>query len=254
MRTAFLFACLYALAAIANGEPLTLRTSGQEANPVKFDPANKRLPGFSVELMQAMRRADPELGFQGQDQLRPLRRIEADLENGKLDVFIGLVKSPARLSRFAVIQEPPLYIQYTQLAVRKEDPIEVLGFDDVRRLGDKGVIAVPQGSAYAEFLRARGGLRIDDGAISISASLKKLLLGRVRFIYYSGVVLEKYLREEGLNDRVRLLPTLLSAEEVCVMVSKNAQAGTLERVRIALKRLQRDGTLAKLRLKYGVSG
>jgi glutamate/aspartate transport system substrate-binding protein len=251
-RVAWVAMCLLCTLLQAADNPMVVRTSGQEANLVKFDPGNTAAPGLSVEVMQAIERIDPGIRFVGQEVMRPVKRIDAELESGSLDLFFGLVKNDARQAKYTVIDNPALYVQYTQLAVAANDLVDVKSFDDIRALGPDGRIGVPQGSAFVEFLNKQGGLIVDDGAVSVSATLKKLLAGRIRFIYFGGAVLRKYIREDGLENQIRLLPTRFNSEDVCVMVSSKANPQIAPRIKRALNTLRTSGELARIQDKYGV--
>lgn len=244
--------CLALLApgARAQGQPWQIRTTGQEANTLKFDPANLKAPGFSVELMRELQRANPDLRFVGQEVLRPVKRIDLELESGVLDVFFGLVRTDARESRLQVFDT--LYTQAAQLAVRASDPVAVQTLEDIRALGLDGSIGVPKGSAYADMLRAEGGLLLDDGVASVTATLRKLITGRVRFVFFSDALLRKYIQDEGLEQKIRLLPARFSTQEVCLVASRQAPPEMVARLRAALERLRASGELRRLQDKYQV--
>lgn len=234
----------------ARAQALVLRTTGQEANTLKFDPTNTAAPGFSVEVMRWIEKRDPGLRFTGQDVLRPIKRIELELDGGGLEVFFGLVRTPAREARFNLLDV--LYTQSGQLAALATDAVSVQSFDDLRALGDKAVIGVPKGSAYVDTLRAQPGLVVDDGVASVSATLRKLVSGRLRFVFFSGPVLRKYIRDEGLESQVRLLPARLSVQEVCAATARDLDPAKLRRLRAALEQLRSSGELRRLQDKYQV--
>ena len=247
--------CLVCLALLARGaqgqaQPLQIRTTGQEANTLKFDPTNAKAPGFSVELMRELERANPDLRFVGQEVLRPVKRIDLELESGVLDVFFGLVRTDGRESRLQMLDT--LYTQAAQFAVRASDPIAVQTLDDIRALGPAGIVGVPKGSAYADMLRAEGSLLLDDGVASVTATLRKLITGRVRLVFFSDALLRKYIQDEGLEQKIRLLPTRLSTQDVCLAASRQAPAEMVLRLRAALERLRVSGELRRLQDKYQV--
>jgi glutamate/aspartate transport system substrate-binding protein len=239
--------------AVAKGDSIVLRTSGQEANLVKFDPKNASAPGLSAEVITAISRVDPNVSFVGQEVMRPTRRIELELNAGELDVFFGLVRNDLRESQLMVIKNPPLYVQFTQVAAAADDLVDIQSFEDIRKLGAQGVIGVPQGSAFVEFLRSQGGLLVDDSAVSVSLTLKKLLAGRVRFVYFGGAVLKKQIEDDGLTKQIKILPRRFRTEDVCVMLSKSVDPKFVVRIQRNLNLLQRKGELDQLRQKYGVS-
>lgn len=232
-------------------QPLVYKTTGQEANTLKFDPGNASAPGFSVEAMRWIERHHPDIRFAGQELLRPVKRIDLELESGALEVFFGLVRTEAREAKLQVVDV--LYTQSGQLAVLSGDPVSVQSYDDIRALGENAVIGVPKGSAYVETLRAQPGLVVDDGVASVSATLKKLLAGRLRFVFFGGAVLRKYIRDDGLEQQVRLLPTRFAVQEVCLMAARGMDPQKLSRLRAAFDALRRSGELKRLQDKYQVS-
>ncbi len=236
----------------SEAQQLVFRTTGQEANTLKFDPGNAEAPGFSVEAMRWIEQRQPNLRFVGQELLRPVKRIDLELESGALEVFFGLVRNDAREAKFHVLDV--LYTQYGQFAMRSGDRVSVQSLDDVRALGDNSVIGVPKGSAFADFLRAQPGLVVDDGVASVSATLRKLMTGRVRLVFFGGAVLRKYIQDEGLEQQVRLLPTRYLQTEVCVMASRGIEPLKLQRLRDALEQLRSSGELRRLQEKYQVGG
>ncbi|BEV70826.1 MULTISPECIES: ABC transporter substrate-binding protein [unclassified Paludibacterium] len=234
-------------------EKLVLHTSGITDNPIRFDPGNRQQPGFSIELMQALQKRDPDLSFAGQNDLRSIKRIESGLKSGKLDIFFGLVSTPSRQDDFHVITQPVLYVQHIRLAAAKDDHAEVHDLADLSKTVNAGAVAVPQGSIYVEQLKSLGGVEIDDGSESLLNCLKKLLLGRVRFVYYGGEELKRYLHDKHLNGSIKLLPAVLATGAICVVISRKVPQNTRARILAGLQKLQRDGTLDALRDKYGLS-
>ena len=231
-----------------------IRTSGQEENPAKFDARNVARPGFCAELIRALARVDPALRFSGQHVMRPLRRIEAELSTGRMDVFFGLVDAPQRRKQFLGLDTTTLYTEGARFAVRADDPVQILGLEAIRRLGREGKIAVPQGSVYVDFLRRQGGLHVDDGTVSVEVGLWKLILGRVRFVFYGEPALKRYSRMPGFSSRIRLLPVEVGRFNVYAMASPSIDPALLSHLRTALRTLQENGELARLRHTYGLDG
>lgn len=240
-------------AAAAPAGTLLLRTVAQEANTLKFDPRDPEAPGFSVEVVRELERSDPGLRFEGLADYVPTRRIEAALKAHEIDVFFGLIRTPERLQVMNFVDAVPLYTQYGQFAVRRTDLIELTTLDEVRSLGPEGVIGVPQGSAFVDYLKKQGGLTVDDGVVSVVATLRKLLAGRVRLVYFGGAVLANYLADEGLDTQIRILPTRFNTEGVYVVTDKALEPAKAQRLSAALARLQDSGFLTRLRLKYKVN-
>lgn len=243
--------CL-SLAAPLQAAPLILQTVSQEANTLKFDPKSPDEPGVSVEVMREIERIDPEIKFVGLENYYPTRRIELEIEKGGLDVFFGLIKTPARALKMDFLDGGVLYTQYGQLAVNLHDNVVINSFDDIRKLKTDGVIGVPQGSAFVEYLKNQGGILVDDGAVSVTATLQKMMLGRVRFVYFGGAVLNNYIQDEKLGDKVKILPVRFNAEDVYIVTHKSLSPEKQAKLAAAFNQLVKSKFLERIRAKYGV--
>lgn len=228
----------------------TLRTSAQEANILKFDPSSETSPGISMEVIRWLEKHDPQLSFSGLEDMKSITRIVHELSNGSMDVFFGAVNSPER--RKSVVVLDTVYKQQGRVAVRVGDALDIKNLSDLKALGAEDYVGVPQGSAYAQQLINIGGIAVDDGVVSVGSTIKKLVLGRVRAVYFSGQVLVKYIKDEGLEDKIKILPAKFHEEDVCVMVSKSISVEKLARLKKALAALVSTGELDRLRKKYGV--
>ena len=236
----------------ASAGPLVLKTVSQEANTLKFAPGKPDAPGFSIEVIRELSRVDPDLTITGTDTYFSTRRIELALQANEIDVFFGLIKTPDRMWAMDFVESSLFYTQYGQLAVKADDPVQVRTLTDVRALGRDGVIGVPQGSAFVNFLRIQGGLSVDDGAVSVVATLEKLLRGRIRFVYFGGAVLAGYIRDGGLNGKIQILPPRFNTERVYVVTSKALAPDRRKRLEADLSLLENSRVLDRLRAKYQV--
>ena len=192
-------------------QPLGLSTVSQINSPWKYDLDHPERPGFCLEILQAIERLDPNLTFKGLDRETSLRRVEMLLVENQIDVFCGLLKSTSREQRFRFIG-PPIFPLQQRIAVRADDPVDVRSLDDIRRLDPDGVILVARGTKYNEWLRTLPGLRIDDSSGESAVNLRKLPAGRGRFCYHSDFTLRDAIAAEGLDAKVRLLPTVFLVE------------------------------------------
>ncbi|GAB3254204.1 substrate-binding periplasmic protein [Chitinimonas naiadis] len=232
-------------------EPLTLRTASQAGNTVKFDLAHPQEPGICVEIIRALERIDPGLHFVGLNQDRPLPRIELELANGQLDIFFSLIKTPERLKKVRFLDQPALYNAQHQVAVRSDDSVIVNNFADIRALGSAGIVLTTMGSAYAEYLKTQPGLIVDAGANNNADNFRKLVAGRGRFFYQSNVTLVRYIRDEKLADKVRILPAVFRIEPQLVAYSPHLNSEKIDRVAAALTQLTKSGELQRIQRRYG---
>lgn len=249
----YLLLVLMILMSAGRVHAISLRSSAQEGNLLRFNPHDPRMPGFSMELIRLLQQTDPQLHISGQENERSLRRLETDLDSGRIDMVVGMVDSPVRRQRFVVISKPVLYVQHAALAVRKDDSLFRLPEGGVGALGQYGVVAIVQGSVYGAYLSAPGELPVDDGAIAVAGNLGKLVRHRVRFVLHAREELGWHVRQLQLQQRVRLIPVAGVKKDVCLMLSRKLPDGTARHLQSVLLQLERSGSLGALRLKYGLS-
>ncbi|GAB3254834.1 substrate-binding periplasmic protein [Chitinimonas naiadis] len=230
--------------------PLVLHTARQSNNTVKFDIANPQAPGICFEIIRALERIDPDLKFQGLDQEKPVGRIDKELSDGKLDVFFGLLKTPERERNMHFVSSPALYSIKHQVAVLRNDAMDVSNLEDIRRLGRAGIVLATMGTAFVDFLRAQDGLIVDAGAPSNRDNLRKLLAGRGRFFYHSDVTLKRYIHDGMLEDKIRILPVIFKIDLQLVATSVHLAPEKRARLNAALTTLEKTGELQQIRRKY----
>lgn len=248
----FQFLALIYLAFSGSAHAINLRSSAQAGNLMRFNPHNPALPGFSIELIRLLQ-ADPQLHITGQDSMRSLRRLESDLEQGRIDMVVGLADSASRQRRFIVISRPLLYMQQAAVAVRREDALFQLPENKLSGLSQNGVIAIIQGSAYGAHLSNPAPLQMDDGAISLAANLGKLVRHRVRFVLHAKEELDWHIKQLQLQQRVRVIPLHGMQTGVHLMLSRKLPSSTIRYLQAALQKLEDSGNLHALRFKYGLN-
>ncbi len=246
---AALLVLLMAANATAWANPLSLRTAAQDNNVLKYDFKNPQKPGICVEVIQAIERIDPGLKFAGWDAPRSLPWIEQRLAGGELDVFCALIKNAERETRYGFI-EVPVYTVRHRIAVRKEDALDVTSFDDIRKLGEDGVVIVGRGTAHENHLKAQGGLHLELSSGSTDVNLRLLVGKRGRLLYHTENALLRYIEDGHLEDRVRLLPTVFKSDALLFAVSNALAPSSRERLRLALTKLSQRGELARIFMSY----
>lgn len=228
--------------------PLVIRTAAQDSPP-KFLKDGNNINGLCIDVFRAIERLDPSLSFPILHEFVPLPRIEHQLSVGNYDLFCGLAKTPKREASLDFI-EPPVYLTHATLAVRADDDIEIKSFDDLRKLGDKGVVLVVAKTVHAETLKAEAGIRFHDTSLSLGQTLQLLLNGRGRLLFHSDLALAEQIRLDRLGDKIKVLPTRLQVEGRYIVFSKKAPPALREKVSAALEQLSKSGELAKLFQRY----
>jgi len=244
-----LHVCLCLLCGAVPAMAETLRTGAQDNNALKYDLRNAAKPGICVEVLQAIEAGDPELHFSGTEQPMSLRRIEALLAEGQLDIFCALIRSPAREARMAFI-EVPIYTVRHRIAVRAEDGVNVHSLEEIRRLGHEAAVIVNKSTAHEDLLRSAGGLQIDASSPDTAVNLKKLVAQRGRFYYHTENALLRYIEDGGLEGKVRLLPTVFKSEALYLACSPRLAPATRQRLQQALEKLARRGELERIYAGY----
>ncbi len=225
-----------------------LRTAAQDNNTIKYNLKGER-KGFCVEVLHAIERIEPGLRFTGWDQPMSLPRIENALADGQLDVFCGLIRTPARDAKFGFI-DVPVYTVRHKIAVRADDPVQVRSLDEIRKLGPDNVIIVGKGTAHEELLKRQSGLTVDASASNLDVNLRKLSHGRGRFLYHTENALLRYIDKEKLGHQVRLLPAVFREDNMLFAVSRSLPAASADLLRNALQQLADRGELRKLYAGY----
>lgn len=254
LPAARLAAVALALLYVAPGWAVTeIRTAAQEASEPKFVALNQTgktvIGGICVDIMRAIERVEPSLKFVGDQEWQPLVRIEAGMSTDNLDATCGLLRTKARESKYIYI-EPPLFPVNYFLVVRADDNVRVTNWDDVRKLGDQGVILVINGFGIIKKLEEEGNLKIDSGAFTSKANFDKLLAGRGRFYYHRSPGIKTEIRNAGVNAKVKLLPVPMHIEKFHMALAKTVAPDVAAKIHKALALLERSGVLAKLAEKW----
>ena len=224
----------------------------QKGDGVRVAADPNRNPNFTRDLVDSLNRINPSLHLQVKDGYSSLRRIDADLAIGDIDVFFGIRKSGDRAKVLNFIEEVPLYCTDYRLAVRMEDRVEPNSLDDIRALGGDAVILAVQGRLYAQLLKQQPGLSVDDGSVSAEANLQKLLDHRGRFFYADSHLLKYVVKKLGLEASVRILPAVLESDVLYTVTSKLLEPEVTRSLRSALQNLEHSGELTKIRAKNNV--
>lgn len=230
-------------------QPLQVRTIAQEGYRGKFNLDNSARPGICVEILRAVERIDPQIRFSGLDRRASMARIVADLEAGELDVVWGLIKNERRMASL-IFSDTVLYQSAQVLVVRADDPIQIKSWDDVRQQGQDGLVITAARSAQSEYLRGMGGLLIDDNSNSSLANLRKLVAGRGRFLYGTDFNMVEDIAAQGFGARLRILPVRFQVGGMYAVFSRKTRPEIVERLNVALKKLEASGELKKIRSRY----
>ena len=234
------------------GNLIELKTAAQESFPKYYKSADHQMHGLCIDIIHAIEAADPELKFTGYKNFLPFKRLQSYLEKGALDVFFGFKKTAAREQKLNFLDIHLYQIDYV-VAVRADDNFKIKSLDDIRAMGEEGLILTVLGTSANSFLQKQGDLLIDDAARTPSIALKKLLTGRGSFVFYHDLGLKSIIKKQGLEKQVKILPVSFLTYWHYAAFSKRVPETTIERVRIALKKLESSGVLTEIRRGQGLT-
>ena len=241
-----LLLCLLVLTARAIGATEVFHTAAQQASSPKYVTLpDGHVGGICVDLFRLMEAREPALRIEGDQRFLPLRRLEKKVQHGQLDFICGVGESPARRDHFIVLTPAIFTVRY-HLAVRSDDPVEIHRWEDVRALGQQGIILINHGSGAIARLQAIGGLIIDNGGVGRKGNYDKLLMKRGRFVYYRSPGFESDLREHGLGERIRILPTVMEETPFYILFHRRTTPERLALFANTLQQLASSGELAAL--------
>ncbi len=230
--------------------PVQLRTAAQEGSEPKFiADGQERIGGLCIDLMRAVEQIDPGLRFVGDQQWKPLIRVNAELANGTEDVACALQRTPLREQLLNFIG-PPLYTIDYHFLVRSDDNVTINHWDDIRKLGPETVVLVNRGYAAGEILAAMGTFKVDASSPRAELNLHKLIIGRGRLYFHRGPGLHKLLERTGTAGQVTILPQVMYSAKLYFATSRQVDRKISERLAKALYVLEKKGELERLMRKW----
>jgi ABC-type amino acid transport substrate-binding protein len=239
------FPCLYALAA----EPIVLYTYMEADAEMKWNVDGKN--GICPEILRAITRADAGLKFAWADYPVPQKRLVADLELGRIDVACALGRTAEREQKL-IVAPVPLYDDALVAAVRKGDTLVVNELADLGKLPPGDIILLTYGARLVGRLGDLGIRQIDDGAKRPGDNLQKLARGRGRVFLYHEPGMAWEIRRAGLEDKLEILPGVLSVDQHYLWLSRAATPELVRRITDALRRLENDGTLRTIAARWSL--
>lgn len=234
-------------------EVIKIRTAAQANTEPKYilqsQDGKNSVVGLCIDINRAIERIDPGIRFVGDQNWRPAIRVEAEMAHGNIDAECGLSRTKERESKFTYI-EPPLFLVKYHLVARADDDVQIRNWEDVRKMGDDGIILTIHGFGPVNRLKEMGDLVIDSSAVDSKTNLLKLLAGRGRFYYHRSPGIVTEIRKAGVEGRVKLLPTVMDKQQFHMVVGKTLSAEGVEKLQKAIATLEKNGELKRLINKW----
>ncbi|MBR7791765.1 transporter substrate-binding domain-containing protein [Undibacterium sp. FT147W] len=229
------------------------RTAAQEGSEPKFlhinTAAGPAIGGVCVDIMRAIEKVSPDIQFVGDQVWMPPARIDASVKSGNIDVVCGLLGVTSNINKYHLLSTPLFEVTYL-LAVRADDNLDVQTWDDIRQLGDHGVILALRGFGIVEILQQMGHLKIDASATSSRSNLKKLIARRGRFYCHRSPGIKQAIKDSGLGEQVKLLNRPQLNGKFYMALSKSIPDIQANKINAALMLLEQSGELNRIFNRY----
>ena len=236
---------LLTVSAIAHAATITLRTYAGEGNEPKFVATGHGTGGICIDIMRGIERIDPSLKFVGDQEWLPPKRIEDMAKEGQIDVMCGIFRNKEREAYLAYAATPLFPAQYL-LAVRADDTVQINSWNDVKALGNEGVILSLQGyTGIYDKMQSIGGLIIDANSKGVQANLSKLVNHHGRFFIHRAPGFKREITNAKFKNKVKLLPTVMATENFLMAFNKSVPREVIEKCNKAIAKLVASGEIAR---------
>ncbi len=231
-------------------QAIELKTAAQDSAPKYFVNEDHSMAGLCVDILRAIERTDPEIKFSGYDHFLPFNRIQKQLEDGVLDVFLGFKRTPARLGKYHFIDIPLYQLDY-KLAALSVNGFGSIRLEDISTFGPEMRVLTINGSAAVNFLKEQNlGFVVDDSARSPENMILMLKHGRARLAFYHDLSLFFVLDHMDAGKDIEVLPRSFTSYSHYLAFSKQARPEAVARVTKALRKLSESGDLGRISARY----
>lgn len=241
---------LLSLVCTGDVHAIELKTAAQESAPKYFKNENNSMTGLCIDIIRAIERTDPEIKFSGYNQFLPFNRLQKQLEDGDLDVFLGFKKTPARLNKFHFVEIPLYQLDY-KLAMLAGSGISEAQIENMNDFGPEIRVLTVRGTAAASFLRdQQSEFIIDESAYSPAKMILMLKRGRAPLAFYHDLGLLFVMNSMDHEKSVQLSNHSYSNYFHYLAFSRKVPPETVEKVTKALQKLKGEGTLDRISRQY----
>ncbi|WP_342619524.1 transporter substrate-binding domain-containing protein [Rhodoferax sp. GW822-FHT02A01] len=227
-------------------EPVILSTVAQVGSAPKYIESTKEARGLCPDILRAIEEVEMGLRFRIDPTPTPIKRIEFDLEKGKLDVVCALLDTPFR-NEISYRISTPLFNVRERLIGRNDEVLQIHSYKELADTGE--LVSTQAGASYANMLRSHG-VRVDESAGGTPGAFRLLLNKRTRFFYINELTGAYYIKTEGLSDKLRLMPGTLSESPSYLWASRKLDPMIIQRLNGAVLKLYKNGTLNKIYQNY----
>jgi len=242
------FAFIFIFFAVTHSFGFELRTAAQDSAP-KYYEENGVMKGLCVDIINELVAEVPELQIKGYDNFLPFKRLQRYLENGDIDIFVGLKKTQDREAKYNFVPIPIYTVNYFLIARSDDDFV----FTDNTKLSDfskDDSILTVFGSAAERFLSKENCSNILPIAKNPENLIQMLLYKRGRFAFYHNLGIEAGLKKNNAYSKVKVIPLRFYTYSHYIALSKKVSPSIANKIELAVRKMQSNGFLAKTYSKY----
>lgn len=219
----------------------TLSIYCEEDRPLQYYNENRKLVGFTVELVQEIQR---RLGNKVSIQVVPWSRGLDFLNKQPNTLLFSMARTPERNPLYQWIG-PISSIDYG-LYAKADFSTKIRSFDDAKKIR---LIGVYRNDIRDQTLTAMGFNNLDRASSSIS-SFKKLMIGRIPVYADSKMGVESLALAAGyqVSDVKRVFDLFKS--HLYIAASKNTDANTIALWNRTLEEMKKDNTFSRIQKRY----
>ncbi len=228
-----------------------LLTAFQESYPKYYQSetsTGSEIQGLCIDILYAIEKVTG-LQIKAPHGFIPFKRLQSQLADGEIHLFIGMAKNKSRLKKY-IFADTPLYEVNHIIAARKNDTAQIKNFEDIRKLVPNNIILTNFGTATERLLKAQDGLNVDSEGTSVTTNLRKLLYNRGRFICFHDLGLLAAIERNGYAEEIRILPLIFKTYHHYIAFAPGTSPKTIQQIDLAVQKLKSSGELAKIRAKY----
>ena len=231
-------------------QAIELKTAAQESAPKYFKNEKSEIVGLCIDIIREIEQTDPEIIFSGHNQFLPFNRLQKQLEDGELDVFLGFKKTPARMEKYHFVEIPLYQLDYKFAMLTDSDP-STFQIENMKDIGPEVRVLSVKGAAAANFLRAQEpDFIIDDSASSPSKMIWMLKNGRAHLAFYHDLGLYFVINRMDEEQNIQVSTTSYSNYSHYLAFSRKVPQETVNKVTIALQKLREEGSLERIAQRY----
>lgn len=228
---------------------IELKTAAQDSAPKFFKGADGRITGICVDIIKAINEeAGSDFEITGYENFIPAKRYKLMLEDGELDLMLGLSKNPEREKRFQYI-DIPLYSVKHVIVSRADANLQINSIEDIikKRLSVISIL----GTGSAKYAKQIFGEELVSSVTKRPETLMRMLIAnRGDLVYYHNLGIMHEIRRGDLFKKVTIQPVIPREYSHYLAMSRKTSKDIVKKVYDVVLKLKQNGRLDDIYKKY----